>query len=627
RNCGIWYDVYLSEPGPAKLSDPLVVSAVDADGRASMTPSVNLDGDLGGDVEVEGWIGDIRFSRKVTEGGQVAFPPEAFSQLRDREMRLWWPNGYGEAALYDAGFVVRVDGVMSDSLHYKAGIREVKATADDGTLRLFVNGRRISPVGGNWGFCQQNLQFSERDYDISVAYHRQMNFNMIRNWVGQIEDEEFFAACDRYGIMVWQDFWLANPDDGPDPDDEAMFVANALDNTSRIRRHPCIVLYCGRNEGNPPATLDRALRDDVVGKLHPDIPYISNSADDLVSGHGPYNVESARYYFTHQSGKLHTERGMPTVLTLESMRRFLPEEDLWPRGDMWGKHDFTTSGPQRGETYMKMMSEAFGECRSAREFSALAQWINYDGYRAIFESSLSGGRMGVLLWMSHSCWPSMMWCTYDYYFQPTGAFFGSKKGCEKLHIFYNAATGGVEVANSGAGGYVALTAEAKLYGCRGNALWSGSVTLDSPEDSGVTAFDTLEFPEGEEVYLLRLELKDAEGALLSDNFYMMGKEEGNLRALRGLRAAELKKTERRDGPNNIKVTLRNDDSVPALMVRLVLLDRSGEELLPVDYSDNYISLLPGEERTVEIGWRSDSCSEPAFVDVIQMGDFQREKDG
>lgn len=623
RNCGIWNDVYLVETGDVQIKDPLVMSEISSDGRASMKVSAKVCGefDKASDVSVEGWIGDIRFGRKISSAGDVVFSPEDFPQLRDREMKLWWPNGYGEPALYDAGFVVKVNGAVSDSLHFKAGIRQVKTTEDDGVLRLFVNGRRIMPVGGNWGFCQQNLQYSERDYDIAVGYHRQMNFNMIRNWVGQIEDEEFFAACDRYGILVWQDFPLANPLDGANPDDEEMFIANALDNTSRIRRHPCIALYCGRNEGYAPATLERAMRDDVVGVLHPDIPYLSSSADGPVGGRGPYNAESAEYYFTHQSGKLHSERGMPTMLNIESMRRFMPQSDLWPRGDMWGKHDFTYDGPQKSSTYLKLLSDAFGDCTSAEEFTALAQWINYDGYRAIFESAAASGRWGLLLWMSHSCWPSMMWCTYDYYFQPTGAFFGSKKACEPLHIQYNAATKGVEVVNMSGRGCNGFSAVVSIYGYRGGLLDSRVVPVDCGDDSCTGVYGKISVPDGEPLVYLKLELRDADGKTVSDNFYMIGAEDGNLRALRALPAAKLQKKVRVDGCHAV-VTVKNRDKVPALLVRLILKDGNGGEVLPVDYSDNYFALMPGEEKTVEIAWRSDSATEAVSVDLTQLGDWQ-----
>ena len=130
---------------------------------------------------------------------------------------------------------------------------------------------------------------------------------MIRNWVGQTGDEEFYEACDRHGIMVWQDFWLANPVDGPNPYNEPMFMANAADYVRRIRKHPSIALYCGRNEGYPPESLNRQLRE-TVDRLAPHSLYFPSSADDGVSGHGPYRALPAEEYFKQQTGKLHSER-------------------------------------------------------------------------------------------------------------------------------------------------------------------------------------------------------------------------------------------------------------------------------------------------------------------------------
>ena len=114
--------------------------------------------------------------------------------------------------------------------------------------------------GGNWGFPESILRYRAREYDAAVRYHKDMNFTMIRNWVGQTGDDAFYDACDKYGIVVWQDFWLANPVDGPNPDDNDLFLRNARDYMLRIRNHPSIGLYCGRNEGIPPKPIDDGLR-------------------------------------------------------------------------------------------------------------------------------------------------------------------------------------------------------------------------------------------------------------------------------------------------------------------------------------------------------------------------------
>lgn len=619
RNIGIWDEVRLVEKGPVTVSDPMAASKVSEDGRASMTASVFVKG-VSGQAEVEGWIGDIRFSKTVSADGEVVFSPEDFPQLKDAEIDLWWPNEYGEPVLHDAGFVVREDGGVSDSLSYKAGIREIGWSEEDGSLRLYVNGRRIVPHGGNWGFAQQNLIYSPEQFDAAVSYHRQMHMNMIRNWVGQVAGEAFYDACDRHGILVWQEFPLANPADGPDPDDEAMFLANARDRVLRLRRHPSIALWCGRNEGFPPASLDAPLRE-TVQTLFPGIPYLSSSADGAVSGHGPYHALPAEYYFSHQSGKLHSERGLPNVPTWESLCRMMPPEDRWPIGEMWGKHDFTEVGAQKTTTYINMVKEAFGEYSSAEEFCALSQWINYDSNRAIFESANSAGRMGLILWMTHAAWPSLVFCTYDYYFEPGGAFFGCKKGCEPVHIQYNALSRQTEVVNLCGGDLAGLTAGLRIFGYRGNLISEQSVTLDSPDDSTTPLFEA-HAPSGEPVYYLSLTLRDASDKLLSENFYALGAERGNLRALRSLPSANISYRVSRDG-DGLTVTLRNETDTPALLVRLILLDRNGEEILPVNYSDNYFSLMPGDGKTVRVEWGGDPSK--AGIAITQLGDFQREK--
>ena len=606
RNCGIWNDVRLVEKGPVELGDPLVVSKISPDGLASVTPSVIVKGldAVQGQVQLVGWIGDIAFCKDITDGGEISFSPDDFPQLKDRGMDLWWPVGYGEAALYDAGFAVKVDGVLSDSIHFKAGIREVTWDDADGALKLYINGRRFVPQGGNWGFSEQNLMFGARDYDIALDYHRQMHFNMIRNWVGQIGDEEFYDSCDRYGVMVWQDFWLANPSDGPDPDDEGMFLSNAKDWVSRIRRHPCLALYCGRNEGNPPESLDKALRSDVVSRLHPGMLYISNSADGIVSGHGPYRAMPVEYYFSDQSGKLHSERGMPNIPVIESLRKMMPSEDLWPQGEMWGKHDFTRDGAQKATTYNALLSDTFGECASAEEYAALAQWLNYNGYRAIFESANSAGRMGLLLWMSHSCWPSLVFCPYDYYFQPSGGFFGCKKACEPLHIQYNPVSRMVEVVSIGeaaAGGEEKLVAKLTVCSMAGKPLYEKSAELNITEDSTQECF-SVDAPSGESIYHLVLSLCSEDGRVLSDNTYTIGAS-ADLRELRSLPSPKLSKTVKKLGGRAIEATICNEGDVPALMVRLKLTDHNGDEILPVDYSDNYFSLMPGERKKVVVRWR------------------------
>lgn len=520
--------------------------------------------------------------------------------------KLWWPVGYGDPYLYDVGITLNIDGKCLAEKQLKCGVRQMDYTLENSALQLFINGRRFIAHGGNWGFSEVNLDYTARDYDIALAYHRDMNLNMVRNWVGQVGDEEFYEACDRYGVMIWQDFWLANPYDGPDPQDESMFLENARDLLYKARPHAAVALYCGRNEGNPPMFLGFGLNM-LVCELCPGSLYIPHSSDYNVSGGGPYRAQSPREYYTMWFGqnKFHSERGMPTVPSYESMCRMFRPEHRWPQNDVWAMHNFTLKGAQFGSSYNEAIEKGLGSPESLKEYADRAQWINYNGYRAIFESR-SSSRNGVLLWMSHPAWPCLVFQTYDYYFDVNGAYFGSKKACQPLHISWNPVTGMVEVVNESAGNLQGLTAQAAVVNLDGQVVWTGSAALDSREDSTVEAF-RLDAPDDKlsEVYFVKLCLKEGD-KLLADNFYWEGREEGNWTALQGLEKLKLQTQEETLLDGALKVTVKNPSALPALMIRLNLVNgKTKEQILPAFYEDNYFSLLGGEEKTVTVRFRAE----------------------
>ena len=645
RNIGIWNDVYLSATPGVVLSDPVVTTrlGLPADTTATMTPRCVVRNVLDSEMDgtLRGWIGDIKFEKRIAvnpgEEREVEFSPEEFPALRNRHMRLWWPNGYGEPYLYDAGFeFVPGNGAGRQAetpqrpdasvITYKAGIRQMTYADPKTQLKLYINGRRLIPLGGNWGFSEANLNYRRREYDIAVRLHRDMHFNMIRNWVGMTGDEEFYDACDRYGIMVWQDFWLANPADGPDPENETMFMQNARDFTRRMRQHPSIALYCGRNEGYPPATLDTGLRG-TVAEMNPGLLYISSSADEGVSGHGPYSAEPVREYFAKQSGKLHTEKGMPNIMSPEGLARTISPDQLWPQGDAWGQHDFTMAGAQRGASFDAIIERMFGKVDSADSFARLAQWENYDGYRAMYESD-SKYRQGLLIWMSHPCWPSLTWQCYDYFFEPTAAFFGARKACEPIHIQWNALTRDVEVVDRSAGSHSGLKATRDILDIHGNTVRSDTAALSVVSDTTVVlpSLHVDSLPEGiaGNVYYLRLRLAAAGGKELSSNFYVLSTDEGNLQQLNSLPEVELSASVSRRGGDSLELTIGNRSATPAMMLRLNLKTADGRQVLPVDYSDNYFHLMPGERRTVTIGWNAaDAHGQAPLVELTGFNVKQR----
>ena len=620
REAGIWNEVYLTATAMVTLSDPYVKTEVGQ--TVNVTPSVFVRNNDSRPVTgtLSGHIGDVRFEKTITLPAnteqEISFQPSEFPQLSNPDFRLWWPNGYGESFLYDAGF-----SFQESTLHYRAGLRQMTYEDAKDSLRIYVNGRRFIPLGGNWGFDEHNLLYRSREYDIAVGYHRDMNFTMIRNWVGQVGDESFYDACDRHGIMIWQDFWLANPADGPDPYDDVLFLRNAEDYTRRMRSHASIGLYCGRNEGFPPVAIDRKLRE-YVHALAPGIEYISHSSSQGVSGGGPYRALTTKEYFEKQSGKIHSERGMPNVMNIESLRRTFSPDALWPQSLQWGQHDFTLQGAQRATSFNQMVTHGFGEASSAEEFSRWAQLINYNGYRAMFEAT-SRTRAGLLLWMSHPCWPSMVWQTYDYYFDPTAAYFGCKKACEPLHIQYNALTDSIEIVNHSAGNLRAITANISVFNLNGKCVYQKKQRLNSNEDTtfACAKLSTMMPQAPSDVYFLRLSLSDKKG-VISENTYIRERNDGDYRALRTLPKALLQQhvTITSSGHTvTARVTLRNKSRIPAPFLRLNLKGNDGEQILPVIYSDNYITLMPGEQKTVTVSWnRQDAHGHDGHIDIIGL---------
>ena len=276
---------------------------------------------------------------------------------------------------------------------------------------------------------------------------------------------------------------------------------------------------------------------------------------------------------------------------------------------------------------MAIVERMFGKQTSAEEFTRLAQWENYEGYRAMFEAD-SKYRQGLLIWMSHACWPSYTWQCYDYYFEPTAAFFGARKACEPLHIQRNALTRNVEVVNRSAGNRTRLTATRELLDINGNLVCSDSSTIDSPDDSTteLPALATDSVPDGLDgnVYYIRLALRDNSGKVLSSNFYVLSTDDGSLQQLNSLPEVNLTASTGRHSGNSLTVTLRNASTTPAMMIRLNLVADNGEQVLPVYYDDNYFHLMPGEERTVNVAWNNaDARGQEPFVELTGFNVKQR----
>ena len=458
RDTGLWQKVWLSASGPVVLEDPLVQTdlPLPRTDSADVSIKVTLENltDKPRRGSLQGDIGEAHFSANVSmqpySKQVVSLDPKAAPALHLTNPKLWWPNGYGAQSLYHLHLHFVEHGTDTDSADVSFGVRKItyEAPGSD-NLTIAVNGVPIFIRGGDWGLDEGMKRIPRARLDAEIHMHQLANLNMIRNWVGQSTSEDFYDLCDRYGILVWDEFFQPNPSDGPDPDDLPTYLANVQDKILRFRNHPSIALWCARNEGFPPKAIDDALRT-MIPMLDPVRLYQPNStAGRGVVSHGPYYWREPRAFYTYDA-PFKTETGSVSIPTLESIHGMMPEKDWETINDDWAEHDLA-KGAQHGDTYPYVLAGRYGRIVNLADFVRKAQMMNYEAFRAMYEArnaKLFHPYTGILTWMSHPAQPSFVWQLYHYDMEPNSSLFAVKSAAELVHIQMNEESGMVEVINN-----------------------------------------------------------------------------------------------------------------------------------------------------------------------------------
>ena len=616
RDTGIWQKVFLSASGPVVIKDPLVTTDLPLPRTDSAEVAVQARVENVSDAPqkgvVRGSFGDVSFEQTIEiaphSSQMVSFDPKTTAALHVSSPKLWWPNGYGPQNLYTLHLSFEVDGKSSDNKDVSFGIRKFSySVSDSENLTISVNGVRVFIRGGNWGLDEAMKRNPRPRLEAQIRMHQLANLNMIRNWVGQSTSEDFYELCDKYGLLVWDEFFQPNPSDGPDPDDFDTYMANVREKILRFRNHASIVLWCARNEGYPPKKIDDALRV-LMAELEPTRLYQANSADGRgVNSHGPYHWRTPREFYTFDEA-FKTEIGSVSVPTLESIHGMMPEKDWETINDDWAEHDFA-KGASGGDSYPAMIAARYGRVLNLADFVRKSQLANYEAFRAMYEgrnAKLFHPTTGIITWMSNPAQPSFVWQIYHHDLEPNSALFAVKKAAEMMHIQLNESSGDVEVINNLAVPLSGAHAHLAIYNLDGSVAYQHDYDV-SAAGSAATSLGVVDWPAGlSTVHFVKLELRDAEGKPISENFYWraLPEHQDDLTALGGLIRVTLDaKVARRDvaGKSFIDVMLHNSGTQVALMTHLQLRKKSdGERVLPMYCSDNYVSLVPNESRTITI---------------------------
>jgi hypothetical protein len=532
--------------------------------------------------------------------------------------KLWWPNGYGEPTLHDFTLrVVDAEQHESDRFTQCIGLRQLNyeylpSPSNNPTnepLVIKVNGRRIYARGGDWGLDDALKRSSTERLEPYFRLHRDAHFTMIRNWCGQSTQENFYELADKYGILIWNDFWLSTTGYNNPAVDGERFLANAADAIKHFRNHASIAIWCGRNEGEPPPWLNEPLAK-LLNTLDGTRLYIAKSTDrKMLLKSGPWAYQEPGYYYEKPHG-FTTELGVNSVPTADAMREMLDASQFWPamQQDAWAYHDFHNSLNGARSVYTGAAEVRYGVAQDFDDFIRRIQMLNYTHHRVMFEawnSSLWQPSTGLLLWMSHPCWPSTVWQVYSSDYDTHAAYFGAKKACEPIHVQWNLNDDSVSVINNPESPLAQATVKIKLVGLDGNLLSESSMPVNIAANSAaaVAKISWSDFSV-QPVQFLKLELLDKDGNLLSENFYWHSQKPELLQALDKLPQVALTSSVRfsTEADETIAtVNIANPAKTVALMAHLCLRNAAdGKRILPAYASDNYVSLMPGERKTISI---------------------------
>lgn len=663
RNMGIWQPVYLRQTGVVHIGNTQLVTELPNLPDTSVAAiKLNLDlhnsstatikGQLEVNIQPENFSANnnnkIFFTQNLTLNGnsmnKVALDQDKIKALLINQPKLWWPNGYGDPNLYRIHLKFTTADKVMDDTSFVFGIRTVKSEAKaigghyGGFYRryFYVNGKRIHLVGGAWVPDMMLNRDAKRFYN-EMLLCKNANLNLVRIWGGGVTPPEpFWDAADRLGLLVWNDFWITGDTQGefkgsPDyPYQGSVFLNNVTSSILRIRNHSSLLVWTGGNEGHARKELYDGMRQAIINLdgTRPFIPSSSgyakmpegwlgawpdNQPAGVYSG-GPYAWKDPKVYYsladTARDWLFKDETGIPSQPPLNTLRKVIPDM-VWdttlpfPLNNTWGYHDACTGAGQYDQYYADMVSR-YGQPYQIDSFSNKMQLMNATGYQGIFEAANSriSENGGVMLWKLNAALPSVIWQIYDWYLLPNAGYYYMKKACEPLHVQFNVNDSIVAVINRSRFNRQDLVASAVLYDINGRELAKVSKNVSSVQaDHGASALSLKKALLAQKSFaFILLELKDQSGHELSSNVYWTAP--GNdYTALNHMSSTQLHlevvKTDPRKTNESMTIRLENKGRQIAFFTRAqVLID--GQEVLPSFWSDNYVTLAPGQSKEITV---------------------------
>lgn len=662
---GIWDDVYLERTGQVVIRDVYSRATCHHDFTEGQVATV-----------IQLWSGDsstVTVDTVLTRLGQtISAHSETVTvqgthtlqhNLTVSEPDLWWPNGSGNQALYELSVTVKsADGLVSDTRTHRLGFRTIELVQNEGAspdappYTLVVNGVRTYIKGWNWVpiDVMYGVPKSEKLSHL-LLLAQEAHVNLLRVWGGGlIEQTAFYDLCDELGLIVWQEFIQSSSGVENKTSEEDWFIQMMVHEAEQIiprrRNHPSLAIWCGGNElqdvDGVPLTEDdpclAALRD-VVHRLHPDASWlptsptgpvfgntlenIGNNPNGLYDVHGPWEHQGLTGQYTlYNAGTsmLHSEFGVEGMANLRTLFSTIASVHQWPanRDNPVVDH--------RGSWWINepLVQYVFGGIETIPELSRASQFLQAEGLRYALEANRRRAfqNSGSIPWQFNESYPNA-WCTaaVDYYARPKAAYYTVSRAFAPLTVTASFAM----QAWSGQSQFQAdvwvnndaqlnvngpCQVQARLVGMTGR-VFGNRTWRDVSLTDVVTRVGTVEVPLVnvlDDVFFLDLAVGDATGRLISHNRYPFVKTE-TLAPTLVLPETRLEVAVEAVTDLEFTVRVQNAGDTVAFCIRI-------EDTLPlntrrfISVSDGHFSLLPGEQRVVNVRPRDRSI----FADGLTL---------
>jgi len=668
RNAGIWKPVYLKTTGDVALENPVVnseLSLPQAIARLTVYATLHnfaaqpVTGTLKTTISRQGKP-TIQLEQIVTlapgEAREVALDPEKYPGLVITNPDLWWPYTMGQPSLYDLSLEFVQDQKLSDHSHIRFGIRSITQHRDHdeefpgngkgGNFYLQVNGRDFLMRGADYTPDLLYRYDPEREANI-LRYVKDLGMNMLR-WESKISSEHIVELADEEGVPLMFGWMCCNQWEKWEQwseEDHRVASDSLRSQALMLRPHASVFIWANGSDGLAPEPV-RNQYHKILSQVHwPNavVDTVSSFAKDAkgeriwdgIIMEGPYSWRPPTYWF---SGKYVPSRGSAaeqgdneSIPTLESLKKFIPADKLWPINDTWFFHAGGITGTNVLMNVQRAVNRRYGPSSSVDEFVEKAQLSHYENTRAQFEDFAANGWANhkmTLYWMLNSHWPSFYGHIIDYYLSPGGAYYGAKKGLRPLSVVFDAyATGDhsqakIVVFNQTPVDVPGLRARVRVYDLNGKVVDDRSADgIQIPFNSARQVMVLPRYPQSSPVFFVRCQLFDNTGKLLVNNTYWQSQKDDDMGDRKNDDSFNLKQVSWADmtalntmpqvhlevsaelttidTEKHVAIRLHNPSEFIAFFERAtVAAAQNADEILPILYDDNYITVYPGE--TAEI---------------------------